>query len=66
MAFKVGDHVVDAEGFEGIVVKIVKGHDDEDHGTVTVWQLQRYGYGADNCEHYPEFGCDRILKLKRK
>ena len=54
-AIKRGDRVVDQDGNEGIVVKIVKGHDAEDHGTITVWQMNRYDYGMDNCEHYVEF-----------
>lgn len=50
-----GDRVVDNDGNEGIVVKIIKGFDSSDHGTVTVWQMNRLEYGADNCEHYGEF-----------
>jgi hypothetical protein len=59
----VGDHVRDCFGDEGIVVKIKEGWNDEDHGTVTVWQMNRLDYGADNCEHYPHFGWPGILTV---
>ena len=62
----VGDKVEDAFGNRGIVVKIIKGNDDIDHGTVYVWQLDRVEYGQDNCEHYPELGWERILKKIRR
>ena len=50
-----GSLVVDRFGDRGIVVKIVKGTSHEEHGTIYVWQMDRMEYGADNCEHYPEF-----------
>jgi hypothetical protein len=55
--------VVDVDNNRGVVVKIEPGTDDEDHGTVYVWQLDRMDYGADNCEHYPEFGWQRCLTI---
>jgi heat shock protein HspQ len=49
---KIGDCVRDKfSGHRGIVVKI-EPHDSENHGTIYVWQMDRYDYGADNCEHY--------------
>jgi hypothetical protein len=59
----VGDKVVDLDGHEGIVVKIIPGYDDEEHGTIFVWQLNRVEYGVDNCEHYPAFNCRRCLRI---
>jgi len=60
---KVGDLVTDYLGDKGIVVKIEKGYDDEDHGTIFVWQMDKYGYGADNCEHYCEFNWKNSLRV---
>lgn len=62
----VGDLVRDTFGDKGIVVKIKKGVSDSDHGTVHVWQLDKIDYGADNCEHYPEFNWQSILKIIKK
>ena len=62
-----GDRVVDNDGNEGIVVKINKGYDQDDHGTIVVWQLNRDEYGADNCEHYPEFNWqDSLIVINEK
>lgn len=60
---KIGDHVVDIFGDEGIVVKIIPGINDEDHGTIFVWQMNKLEYGADNCEHYPQFEWFKTLKV---
>ena len=61
---KVGDKVVDIEKNKGIVVKIIKGHDIEDHGCIYIWQSERTNYGADNCEHYVEFGWQQHLRIE--
>jgi hypothetical protein len=58
-----GSLVVDCDGHKGVVVKIEKGVDNERHGTVFVWQSERHEYGADNCEHYPEFGWEKSLTV---
>lgn len=58
---KRGSMVIDLDGCCGIVVRIEPGHDIEDHGTVFVWQIDRLEYGADNCEHYCEFGWEKSL-----
>jgi hypothetical protein len=63
LKLQVGQHVVDNFGDEGIVVKITPGSSREEHGTVYVWQLNRTEYGADNCEHYPEFEWWNVLKI---
>jgi hypothetical protein len=55
---KRGDVVVDLWGAKGVVVKIVEGHDIEDHGTIYVWQMDRTEYGALNCEHYPHYNTE--------
>ncbi len=62
-AIKRGDVVIDFFGDKGVVVKIKPGVDDENHGTIHVWQSERYEYGADNCEHYPEFGWQEKLRI---
>lgn len=62
----VGDSVVDVFGARGIVVKIIPGTSLENHGTVYVWQEDRTTYGADNCEHYPEFGWHTVLRVVPK
>lgn len=64
--YKVGDHVIDKWNHEGIIVKIIPGTDDENHGTIYVWQLNRNEYGIDNCEHYAELSCRKdptLLKV---
>lgn len=61
----VGNQVVDPEGNRGIVVKIIRGSDEKEHGTIVVWQLDRLEYGADNCEHYPYENWNRILRIQR-
>ena len=47
----------------GVVVKIVKGTDQENHGTIFAWQMDETEYGADNCEHYTEFGWQNHLEI---
>lgn len=59
---KRGMLVTDGEHM-GVVVKIVPGHDIEDHGTIFVWQSERDDYGADNCEHYVHFGWKSSLRI---
>ena len=63
---QVGDHVIDLYGDEGIVVKVLFGSDQEDHGTLTVWQINRTEYGADNCEHYAEINWKECIKVLKK
>lgn len=58
----IGERVIDLDGHKGIVVDVKPGTDNDAHGTVAVWQLDRDEYGADNCEHYPEFGWRNSLK----
>jgi hypothetical protein len=60
---KRGDIVVDHYGDKGVVVKIIPGISDEEHGTIYVWQMDRTEYGADNCEHYVEFGWEKHLTV---
>jgi hypothetical protein len=59
----VGDSVVDFQGNRGVVVKIDIWDNPsiENHGTIFVWQCDRTEYGADNCEHYPHFGWEKLL-----
>ncbi len=59
----IGAHVVDIYGDEGIVVKIIEGINTEEHGSIYVWQMNKLEYGADNCEHYPHFEWNKILKI---
>lgn len=66
MRLKRGWIVVDTHGNKGVVVKVEPGRDVEDHGTVYVWQIDRTDYGADNCEHYCEFGWEKSLKVLEK
>ena len=61
-----GDHVVDNDGNEGIVVEVTKGYDQDNHGMIAVWQMNRYNYGMDNCEHYPEFNWQDSLTIVDK
>jgi len=65
MKYSVGDHVVDRDGHEGIIVKIIPGTDDENHGIIYVWQLNDIEYGVDNCEHYAELSCRQNPSLLR-
>ena len=60
---KRGERVKDVNGHTGIVVVIEKGVDQEDHGTVAVWQDSRYDYGSDNCEHYCEVDWYKHLRV---
>lgn len=61
----IGDHVKEKMKpyHEGIVVKIRPGTDNENHGTIYVWQLNRTEYGADNCEHYSAVNWQNSLKI---
>ncbi len=59
---KIGMEVVDADGFHGVVVKIVP-KSEEFHGTLFVWQRDKIGYGADNCEHYTIDLWKRFLRV---
>jgi signal peptidase I len=63
MTLKRGDIIVDNDGYKGVVVKIIPGISDEKHGTIYVWQMDRTEYGADNCEHYVEFGWKNNLRI---
>jgi hypothetical protein len=58
---ELGDNVIDFNGHKGIVVNIIPGTSDENHGMIAVWQSERTGHGDDNCEHYVEFGWERVL-----
>ena len=51
---KRGDVVVDRDRNKGVVVQIYVPENPtvEDHGSISVWQSERFEYGADNCEHY--------------
>ena len=60
---RVGDSVIDMYKNAGVVVKISPGVDIEDHGTIYVWQSEQVGYGDDNCEHYVEFGWQKLLRI---
>lgn len=55
--------MIDYQGYHGIVVDIKIGISDEEHGTIAVWQKDRYEYGADNCEHYVHFGWEKSLRV---
>ena len=64
---RIGDAVVDPWGHTGIVVRIELPDgpgDDDDHGTVYVWQDARTGYGLDNCEHHPFTNWKRLLRKR--
>lgn len=58
-----GNRIEDPWGDIGIVVKIEPGTDNENHGTIYVWQENRMDYGADNCEHYAEINWHRNLRI---
>lgn len=60
----VGDSVIDIDKNRGIVVKIVPGTSDIDHGAIYVWQSERFEYGADNCEHYSQVAWKSTLRIK--
>jgi hypothetical protein len=64
MTINVGDKVEDIfNGHKGIVVKIEIGYDIQNHGAIYVWQMNRYEYGADNCEHYAHLNWEKHLKI---
>ena len=60
---KVGLRVIDVDGHEGIIVKIEPPEDEYLDGTIYVWQLNRTGYGSDNCEHYSYKFCMAGLRI---
>lgn len=60
---KRGDRVVDKYGNKGVVVWVIEGVDQEDHGGIAVWQEERYNYGLDNCEHYVHYGWENSLTI---
>lgn len=62
---KLGQRVIDGYGLKGVVVKVIKPleEDDESHGTIYVWQEDKTGYGADNCEHYTHTSWHAFLRL---
>jgi hypothetical protein len=60
---KIGMEVVDANGYHGVVVKIVPKSEDF-HGTLYVWQKDRTEYGSDNCEHYTIDIWKRFLRVE--
>jgi len=41
----------------------VPGVNTEDHGAIYVWQMNRIGYGDDNCEHYCEINWRDNLRI---
>lgn len=61
-----GMKVKDLSGQEGIVVEIhiPDNLSISEHGTVTVWQSNRNGYGLDNCEHYTYINWKRMLRVE--
>ena len=62
---KRGDLVIDRDRHKGVVVgvEIPDNPTVEDHGTVTVWQSERFNYGDDNCEHYTWLNWKRTLRI---
>lgn len=58
-----GDVVVDVDGHRGVVTRILPGTDTENHGTIYVWQMDRFDYGSDNCEHYAEINWRESLRV---
>jgi hypothetical protein len=56
---------MDIGGHKGIVVKIVKPENPtvEDHGTIYVWQSEKFEYGSDNCEHYVFHNWEKFLTV---
>ena len=63
VTIKRGMVVVDVDRHKGVVVKMFTGHDECDHGMVAVWQSERVNYGDDNCEHYPHYGWESLLRI---
>lgn len=63
---KPGMSVIDSWGHTGVIVYIVPGHTNEDHGVIAVWQSKRTSYGEDNCEHYPFHNWTNILTITNK
>lgn len=60
---KPGMSVIDIWKNPGVIVYIVPGNTDEDHGCIAVWQSERINYGADNCEHYPYHNWKKLLTI---
>ena len=58
-----GCRVVDYWGATGIVVRILSGSTNEQHGTIYVWQDTRMSHGADNCEHYAHVNWRENLRM---
>ena len=58
--------VKDVDGHRGVVVDVQIPEDPsiEDHGTVAVWQSERFEYGADNCEHYCWINWKEFLRIE--
>jgi hypothetical protein len=61
-SIELGDIVVDFFGSKGVIVKVVKSTNDF-HGTIYAWQMDKLGYGADNCEHYSYDGWQDNLMI---
>ena len=58
-----GDVVMDYCGNKGVVVKLITGDSDSNHGFVYVWLSEIMDYGADNCEHYGWFKWQEQLRV---
>ena len=67
MKIKRGNIVEDLDGYKGVVVEIDTWNDEplsiENHGTISVWQIDRMNYDADNCEHYPYYNWHNLFKI---
>jgi hypothetical protein len=59
----IGTEVKDVNGNMGVVVKIVPPSNDDNHGTVYVWQSELTEYGSDNCEHYTYINWKEHLRV---
>ena len=60
----IGMQVKDENGMSGVVVKIRAPSDEDDHGTMYVWQCDRVEYGSDNCEHYAVTNWHSFLRVQ--
>jgi hypothetical protein len=62
---KLGVKLIDSRGYRGVVVQLEPPTNEtvEDHGTIYVWQIDRVGYGDDNCEHYTYSYWQRNLRV---
>jgi hypothetical protein len=65
VVLKIGDRVINDKGNVGVVVKINKPEstEEDDHGTIYVWQEDLTDYGSDNCEHYCYTNWQSFLRL---